>query len=255
MLHGDLAGGVVSYQAAVMNGAPDGGSLDGDLNDGKDLEGRIFFSPFRKGNSVWKELGFGISGHHRKAERAAAPRTVPAARSASSASSPASPRTARARGTRRKLSFYAGPIGVLGEYARSEARVRRASDGRQFDFEAKAWQATVVFAVAGGKPSFGGLRPHQALRSGRRASGARSSWRAACTAWKSTASAVDAGLIDPRAPLRKVFAWTAGAQLAPDAEPEAGRQLRARLLRRRRRRRPRPRVRKNVVFIRTQISF
>jgi phosphate-selective porin OprO/OprP len=158
MVHGDLAAGVVSYQAAVMNGAPDGGSVDGDVNDGKDLEGRIFFSPFRKGSSVWKELGFGISGTTGKQSGPLA-----AYRSGGQISIISLVTGITADGTRTRyspqLSFYAGPVGLLGEYARSESRVRRASDGRQFDFEAKAWQATVVVAVAGGKPSFAGLRP------------------------------------------------------------------------------------------------
>ena len=62
MLHGDLAGGVVAYAAGVFNGAPDGGSVDLDLADGKDVAGRLFLSPFKRGTSAFKDLGFGIAG-------------------------------------------------------------------------------------------------------------------------------------------------------------------------------------------------
>ncbi|HVQ28100.1 MAG TPA: porin, partial [Vicinamibacteria bacterium] len=62
MIHGELAGGVVAYAAALLDGAPDGGSVDIDLNDGKDLAGRLFLSPFKKGKSALKDLGFGIAG-------------------------------------------------------------------------------------------------------------------------------------------------------------------------------------------------
>ncbi|HVQ30895.1 MAG TPA: porin, partial [Vicinamibacteria bacterium] len=61
-LHGELASGVVAYAAALLDGAPDGGSVDTDLNDSKDFGGRIFISPFKKGNSVLKDFGFGIAG-------------------------------------------------------------------------------------------------------------------------------------------------------------------------------------------------
>jgi phosphate-selective porin OprO/OprP len=207
-VHGDLAGGVVSYQAAIMNGAPDGGSLDGDLNDGKDLGGRIFLSPFRKGGSVLKELGFGISGTTGKQGGPLA-----AYRSGGQISIISLLTGITADGTRTRyspqLSFYAGPFGLLGEYARSQSQVRRASDGRRFDFEARAWQAAVVLAVAGGKPSFGGLRPTAPFDP------AKGQWGALELAGRVHGlevdrSAVEDGLIDPARSARKILAWTAG---------------------------------------------
>ena len=43
---GDLAGGAVSYSAALLNGTADGGSVDTDINDGKDVAGRLLVKPF-----------------------------------------------------------------------------------------------------------------------------------------------------------------------------------------------------------------
>src|SRR4030042_647327 len=62
MLHGDLAGGVLAYAAGLFDGAPNGGSVDSDLNDGKDVAGPVFPSPFKRGQSALKGLGFGIAG-------------------------------------------------------------------------------------------------------------------------------------------------------------------------------------------------
>jgi phosphate-selective porin OprO/OprP len=59
---GDLGGGVVSYAVGVFNGALDGGSSDGDASDGKDVAARVFVSPFRRGSSPLKDLGFGVAG-------------------------------------------------------------------------------------------------------------------------------------------------------------------------------------------------
>jgi phosphate-selective porin OprO/OprP len=74
-VHGVIGDGVLSYAVALVDGAPDGGSVDTDLNDGKDR----------------------------------CPRIVPGDRSASSPSSPGSPRTGRARATLRSFRTTAAP--------------------------------------------------------------------------------------------------------------------------------------------------
>ena len=61
-VHGDLLEGAFGYQLAVLNGVPDGGSVDIDTNGGKDLAGRLFLQPWRnKGTSPLRGLGFGVS--------------------------------------------------------------------------------------------------------------------------------------------------------------------------------------------------
>ena len=100
MLHGNLAGGVVAYAAGVFNGAPDGGSVDLDLADGKDVAGRLFLSPFKRGGGALEGLGFGIAGTTGKQTGA-----LPAYRSGGQVSlltpRPASRPTARATASRR----------------------------------------------------------------------------------------------------------------------------------------------------------
>jgi phosphate-selective porin OprO/OprP len=251
-VHGELGGGVVAYQAAVMNGVPDGGSLDADTNDGKDLEGRLFFSPFRKGSSALKDLGFGISATTGKQTG-----TLAAYRSGGQVSVISLVTGINADGTRTRyspqLSFYSGPFGLLAEYARSGSEVRRAPDGRRFDFEAKAWQATAVIALTGGKPSYAGLRPTKPFDP------AKGQWGAVELAARvhglevARASA-DAGLIDASRSPRKILAWTAGVnwhltrnlkevvnfEHASFTGGAAG---------------GRDRESENVLFIRTQLSF
>lgn len=41
-------GGILKFQAAVVNGAQDGSSSSGDIDDSKDLAGRVLLSPFAK---------------------------------------------------------------------------------------------------------------------------------------------------------------------------------------------------------------
>jgi phosphate-selective porin OprO and OprP len=60
---GDLAGGVISYLAGVGNGVPDGGSVDSDVNDGKDVSGRLLVRPFIKNTTLpLRGLGLALSG-------------------------------------------------------------------------------------------------------------------------------------------------------------------------------------------------
>ena len=46
-VHGELAQGAFAYQLALMNGVPDGGMVDNDTNDSKDVAGRVFLQPWK----------------------------------------------------------------------------------------------------------------------------------------------------------------------------------------------------------------
>jgi phosphate-selective porin OprO/OprP len=60
-LGGELGGGVVAYQLALLDGANDGGSLDQDLNDSKELALRVWASPLKqRAASRLRGLGFGL---------------------------------------------------------------------------------------------------------------------------------------------------------------------------------------------------
>ncbi len=207
MLHGDLAGGVVSYAAAVLNGAPDGGNLDLDLADGKDIAGRIFLSPFKKGESALKGLGFGIAGTTGKQTGA-----LPAYRSGGQVSVVTIVTGITADGTRTRfspqLSFYSGPFGLLAEYAQSQSKVKRA-DGARFDLDASAWQATASIALTGDKASYGGLRPTKPFDPSKGQWGALE-LAARVHRLEVGADSVSDGLIDVTRSAREISAWAVG---------------------------------------------
>jgi phosphate-selective porin OprO and OprP len=249
-LHGELAGGVVSYAAALLNGAPDGGSVDLDLNDGKDLAGRLFLSPFKKGDSVLKDLGFGIAGTTGKQSG-----PLPAYRSGGQVSIISIAQGITADGTRKRyspqLSFYAGPFGLLAEYAQSESRVKKA-DGTHATLEGKAWQTTAMVALTGDKASYGGVRPRKPFDPGKGQWGAFE-LAGRIEGFELGRETFDSGLVDGAKSVRKAFAWTlglnwwlnrnirqivdferttfTGGSTSGDREPE------------------------NAIFIRTQVSF
>ena len=250
-LYGELASGIVAYAAALLDGAPDGGSVDTDLNDSKDLGGRVFFSPFKKGKSPLKDLGFGIAGTTGKQTG-----PLPAYRSGGQVSIVTLLTGITYDGTRKRyvpqLSFYSGRFGLLAEYAHSESTVMKP-DGTPADLEGKAWQTTATLALTGDKASFTGVKPQKPFDPSKGHWGALE-LAARVNGIELGRQAVDAGLVDPAKSVRKAFAWgvglswslnrnvkqmldyerttfTGGAASGQDREPE------------------------NAIFMRTQISF
>jgi len=208
MLHGDLAGGVVAYAAGVFDGAPDGGSVDLDTNDGKDVAGRLFLSPFKRGTSVLKGLGFGIAGTTGKQSG-----VLPAYRSGGQISLLALATGVTADGTRNRLSpqlsLYSGPFGLMAEYAWSESWVKKASTGTRARFRGEAWQATATITVTGEPASYSGVRPREGFEP------AQGKWGALELAGRVNGlevgtEAFQEGIVDPAKSIRKAFAWAVG---------------------------------------------
>jgi phosphate-selective porin OprO/OprP len=208
MLHGDLAGGVVAYAAAVLDGAPDGGSVDLDLNDGKDVAGRLFLSPFRRGKSAFKDLGFGIAGTTGKQTGA-----LPAYRSGGQVSLLTLVQGITADGTRNRLSpqlsFYSGRFGLMAEYAWSESWVKKASAQARARFSGEAWQTTATFTLTGEKASYSGVRPAAAFEPGQGKWGALE-LAARANGLELGADVFREGIVDPAKSVRKAFAWAVG---------------------------------------------
>jgi len=208
MLHGELAGGVVAYAAGLFNGAPDGGSVDLDTNDGKDVAGRLFLSPFKRGTSPLKGLGFGMAGTTGKQTGA-----LPAYRSGGQVSLLTILAGITADGTRNRLSpqlsFYSGRFGLMAEYAWSESWVKKASTGTRAQFTGEAWQTTATFTLTGEPASYSGVRPREAFEPG------QGKWGALELAGRVNGieigtEAFQEGILDPTKSVRKAFAWAVG---------------------------------------------
>jgi phosphate-selective porin OprO/OprP len=208
MLHGNLAGGVVAYAVAVLDGAPDGGSVDLDLNDGKDVAGRLFLSPFKRGKSVLKDLGFGIAGTTGKQSG-----PLPAYRSGGQVSLLTIVSGITSDGTRNRLSpqlsFYSGRFGLMAEYAWTESWVKKASTGTRPQFSGEAWQATTTFTLTGEKASYSGVRPSEAFEPGKGKWGALE-LAARVNGLELGQEAFREGLVDPTKSIQKAFAWAVG---------------------------------------------
>ncbi len=163
-LAGDVAGGRLSYAAGVFNGAPDGGSVDLDTNDGKAAVGRLVLAPFKNARSALKGWSVGIAGSSETQSGLAA--TVAGCKtgglntffSYGSAVAPA--------GTLRRwapeVSFFGGPVGLIAEYAVSRARLLKAAASPAtpatgpLTFANTAWQVAGSVLITGDRASYKG---------------------------------------------------------------------------------------------------
>jgi phosphate-selective porin OprO and OprP len=163
-ISGDLANGVVSYAAGIFDGTPDGANVDTDTNDGKALVGRLVLSPFKAGKSALKGLGLGISGSTEKQPGALA--SLASYRTGGQNSFFSYGTGVASAGTRTRvspeLSLFSGPVGILAEYVKSEARLlkttttaatattpARTTTTGPFTLENHAWEATATVFVTG----------------------------------------------------------------------------------------------------------
>jgi phosphate-selective porin OprO/OprP len=161
-VHGELLQGALGYQLAVLNGVADGGSVDTDVNDSKDLAGRLFVQPWRaKGNSPLRGLGVGVAGTAGKA-------TGPLRGYSSVSQVPifSYATTVTATGDRRRwspqLSFFVGPFGLLAEHVTARHDVQRVETGQPTataTLTNSAWSVTGSWLLTGEDASYGNVKP------------------------------------------------------------------------------------------------
>jgi phosphate-selective porin OprO and OprP len=165
-LAGDISDGLFAYQVGLFDGVPDLGNGDADFNDSKDLAGRVFFQPIKRG--TLKGLGFGVSGSTGN-ELGAPSTTAPTATGLPAYRSPSQQTVFRYRsdavvpansviadGRRNRVSPHAylalGSLGVLGEYIVSTQEVRLGSAAAKLSH--KAWQASAGYFLTGEQAGF-----------------------------------------------------------------------------------------------------
>lgn len=211
-LHGELAQGTIGYQAAVLNGVTDGGNIDSDTNDAKDLAGRLFLAPWRnKATSPLRGLGFGVAGTTGKANGA-----LRGYSSVSQVSVFSYLSTVTANGTRTRwspqASFYLGPVGILAEYVKVEHAVQNAVPGKPTTtttLSNSAWSVTGSWLLTGEAATYGNVKPKDFFVP------AAGKWGAVQLVARANRLEVDpatfgGGFSDPAKSVRRASAWGVG---------------------------------------------
>jgi phosphate-selective porin OprO/OprP len=157
-LTGDFANGVFSYAAAILNGVADGASADLSSGDARDAAFRGFLRPLRKAGGPLRGLGLGFAATFGRQQG-----SLPFYRTPGQVVFFNYVQGAVADGHRSRLSpqanFYAGPVGVIFEYARSTQRVRK--DPAAADVTNEAWQFAGSWLITGESATPSGVRPRR----------------------------------------------------------------------------------------------
>lgn len=171
MAHGEVAGGRLSYQLGVFNGAVDGQNADGDAGDGKDVAARLFAQPFRGSRSPLRGLGFGFAVTLGEDDGEAAAPALPSYRTTGGRTfdrfitGAADSTTVLADGRRFRYApqahLFAGPATLLSEFVVSQQAVRLGN--ATADLSTTAFQVTGAYLLTGERASYGRVRPARPL--------------------------------------------------------------------------------------------
>lgn len=177
-IHGELLGRALTYQAALVNGAPDGAVFEGDTENNKDFVGRLFVRPFKaSGSPMWEELGLGVGGSvGRQQDGGAGSLATYATETQRTFFTYANPVVSA--GARRRLApqayWYPANFSLMGEFVAAQHTPR--SGGVTQTLTHRAYQVAGSWVLTGEKTSYNGLRPRRNFEPG---SGGMGAWELA----------------------------------------------------------------------------
>lgn len=166
-VHGDVFGTALTYAIGAFNGAADGASSVSDLNDNKELEARLFATPFGSAPEAFQKLSLGVAGTYGEPKgtgdlgvyRSQAQEPFFRYRGANTTTG-AGPATAA--GQRYRLApqatWYWKSLGAIAEYTRSTQEV--ALDAASESLTNQAWQLLGGWVITGEDNSFRSVVPN-----------------------------------------------------------------------------------------------
>lgn len=161
-LHGRAGGGRLSYELAVVDGAPDGANVDGDVDGEKDVVARVFSEPFRSlGIRALEKFGIGVAGTYGRERGSAANPLLPSYRTGGQQIFFSYRTGALAAGEHFRFSPQAyeslGPVSLLLEAVVTSQEARTSSAHARVVNHAAQVEVTVV--LTGERPTSEGLQP------------------------------------------------------------------------------------------------
>jgi phosphate-selective porin OprO/OprP len=166
MLQGDYDGGVLSYTLGLYNGAADGRDAAAtDVDDEKEIAGRVFFEPFRNSPGWLQGLGFGLAGSSgdKVGTSAGQGGVLPQYRTPAQIPFFQYTTGVAASGKHERLAanghWYRYSLGLMGEYIESRQELTAAGGGAA-ELTHSAWQFSAAYALTGEDQTFRGvIRP------------------------------------------------------------------------------------------------
>jgi phosphate-selective porin OprO/OprP len=171
-LQGEVLSSRLTYALGVFNGVADGRDARAtDVDDRKELEGRIFIEPFRSDPGFFQNLGLGISGStgEKEGTSVGTEGVLPQYRTPGQNTFFQYVANVAANGAHDRWSvqgyFYRYGLGLLGEYVESKQAV--ALGAAEAELTHSAWQLTASYLLTGEDASYRGLaRPNRPFKTG-----------------------------------------------------------------------------------------
>ncbi len=164
MLYGQIVPNVIEYQAGLFNGVADLVTGNGQTGNDKDMDGRVFVTPFGASDNMplLKGLGAGVAGSYGGRHGSTTTTQLPtgyvsiAQRSvfAYSAGTFASGDDWRLNP---QASYSNGPFKLMGEYVLEGQDVENGANKKALQHQ--AWQTTASYVLTGEKPASNGVNP------------------------------------------------------------------------------------------------
>lgn len=159
-LHGDFFGGTVSYAAGIFNGVADSANAsNGDFDNTKDFEGRLFFQPWKNSQvAALQGLGFGVGGAYGDQDGTSAlgKYTTDGLQQFFGYTNGVAGDGAHWRISPQGYYYY-GPFGLMAEYIESSQKVSNGANTATLDNH--AWEVTGSWILTGEKNSYKGVVP------------------------------------------------------------------------------------------------
>lgn len=167
MLKGDLFSGVASYAIGIFDGATDyaGTTFNTPAMDDKAVAGRVFFQPWKNTKiAALKGFGFGVGGSY-EIDHPTANSTTNSLSSGYLTDGQqkffAYKSGAYSGGDHWRITpqayYYWGPLGIMGEYAISDAVAR--SGNKFVDLQNTAWNVSASWVLTGEDAGYNGITP------------------------------------------------------------------------------------------------
>jgi phosphate-selective porin OprO/OprP len=185
---GGLFGDRLNYAVAYLNGSNDGSSSDSfnpadqDPNSDKEWAGRLFALPFAESDIfALRGFGIGIASTYTDQEGTTSQTLLPTYRT--SAQAPffqyrTGATATIANGSRVRLApqlyYYAGSLGLMGEYTHDSQDVSRfvGAAYREGTMDTYAWQLTASYFLTGEEEAYRGYKPNSIFSLDKRTWGA-----------------------------------------------------------------------------------
>ncbi|HSD73903.1 MAG TPA: porin [Steroidobacteraceae bacterium] len=162
VLQGDYDGGVFSYALGIFNGAADGRDAAAtDVDDEKEIAGRVFFEPFRNSPGWLQGLGFGVAGSSgdKVGTSVGQGGVLPQYRTPAQIAFFQYATGVAASGKHERLTahsyWYRYSLGVMGEYIESSQELTAAGGTAQLTHS--AWQVSAAYVLTGEDETFRGV--------------------------------------------------------------------------------------------------